>query len=173
MTNPTTETDELKAHAAARGLIQAILAWECLKDPTLREAAKAMGLLQPARPACEGEDADFIDAELERPYEDDGGHDRGEPVHPHSIHHITLIGEGEYNDFKMCLEQALECLARGEHEDGWVIFETFKLVELRELAEAVVLGCDDHLSGWDNPPKEPPVDTTPLFEVRAATRRGA
>jgi hypothetical protein len=93
--------------------------------------------------------------------------------HPHSIHHVTLIGEGEYNDFKMCLEQALGYLGGGEHEDGWVIFKTVELAALRELVEAVVLGCDDHLSGWDNPPKEPPDDTTPLFEVRPATREGA
>jgi hypothetical protein len=64
---------------------------------------------------------------------------------PNSTDHITVLGLGEYNDLKMCLEQALECLARGEHDSGWVVFETFKLEELYELAQAVVLGCEERL----------------------------
>src|SRR5262245_56235891 len=64
---------------------------------------------------------------------------------PNSVDHIAVIGLGEYNDLKMCLEQALECLARGEHDGGWVVFETFKLCELHELAQAVVLGCEERL----------------------------
>jgi hypothetical protein len=63
-TSPT--TDEQKARATARELMRTILAWECFKDPALAELPLGCA-------AYEGPDADFIDVELGRPYEDDGG----------------------------------------------------------------------------------------------------
>jgi hypothetical protein len=38
----------------------------------------------------------------------------------------------------------LEYLELGEHDGGWVIFKTIDVESIRELAEAVVGGCDDH-----------------------------
>ena len=61
----------------ARALMLRILAWECFKDPRLSELAEVQRRLSvlddDGCPACEGEDADLIDAELGRPYEDEGG----------------------------------------------------------------------------------------------------
>ena len=65
-----------KTLTAACALLQAILAWECFKDSRLAELVEArrrLSILDDLTyPACEGEDADLIDAELERP-NDEGG----------------------------------------------------------------------------------------------------
>jgi hypothetical protein len=60
---------------------------------------------------------------------------------------VTVISEGVRNDLRMCLQQAIECLELGEHDDGWVVCATMDIEMIRELAEAVVCGCDEHLNG--------------------------
>jgi hypothetical protein len=59
---------------------------------------------------------------------------------------VTVISEGVRNDFRMCLQQALEYLEIGETDGGWAICQTIDLEMIRELAEAVVCGCDEHLT---------------------------
>jgi hypothetical protein len=49
MTDPSTETDQQKALAAARELFRAILSWECFKDPTLAELAEMLRRLSVTR----------------------------------------------------------------------------------------------------------------------------
>jgi hypothetical protein len=63
---------------------------------------------------------------------------------PNSVGYI-IISEGVRNDLRMCLQQALEYLELGEHDGGWAVFETIHVELLRELAETVILACDDHL----------------------------
>jgi len=62
-----------------------------------------------------------------------------------NILNTTVISEGVRNDLRMCLQQALEYLELGEHDSGWAVCQTIDIEMIRELAEAVVCGCDEHL----------------------------
>lgn len=59
---------------------------------------------------------------------------------------VTIISAGVRNDLRMCLQQAIECLELERHDGGWVVCSTIDIETIRELAEAVICGCDEHLN---------------------------